>query len=143
MEDTLKALKLSRAGAMKVLDAAMAAAEKSGRPVSVAVADDGGHLMAFTRSDHAEKYTVLLAIHKARAAALTNFPTGRKSPTGNVRDDHHCLAITLAAGTENFVTMEGGVPIFVDGHVVGSVAVSGAGKRDQEIAQAGADVLAK
>jgi uncharacterized protein GlcG (DUF336 family) len=74
---------------------------------------------------------------------LTRFPTGRLSPTGNIRDDHHSLAITLAAGPENFVSMEGGVPIKVNGKVIGGVSVSGAGKKDQELAQMAADVLSK
>lgn len=141
--DTIAALKLTPAGARKVLDAALAAAAPTGRPVSVAVCDEGGHLMAFQRSDDAELYTIPIAINKARGAALTRFPTGRLSPTGNMRDDHHSLAITLAAGAENFVSMEGGVPIKVNGQVIGGVSVSGAGKRDQDLAQMAADILSK
>jgi tellurite resistance protein len=52
--DTITAIKLIPAGARKVLDAALAAAVPTGRPVSVAVCDEGGHLMAFQRSDDAE-----------------------------------------------------------------------------------------
>ena len=142
--DTVKnSLKLTPAGARKVMDAAMEAAKPAGRPVSVAVVDDGGHLIAFIRSDDAELYTIPVVIHKARAAALTRFPTGRMSAAGNLRDDHHSLAITLAAGPDNFVSMEGGVPIKVNGVVVGGVAVSGAAKKDQEIAQTAADSLTK
>ena len=111
--------------------------------MAVAVVDDGAHLMAFGRSDDAELYTIPIAIHKARGAALSRFATGRLSPTGNVRTDHQALAITLAAGTEYFVSMEDGVPIVVQGQVVGGVAVSGAGKKDQELAQQAADILSK
>lgn len=141
--DTITTIRLTPAGARKVLDAALAAAAAIGRPVSVAVCDDGGHLMAFQRSDDAEVYTINVAINKARAAALTRFPTGRLSPSGNMRDDHHCLAITFAAGPENFVSMEGGVPIKVNGTVIGGVSVSGAGKKDQELAQMAADTISK
>jgi len=141
--DTIAAIKLTPSGARKVLDAALAAAAPTGRPVSVAVCDEGGHLMAFQRSDDAELYTIPIAINKARGAALTRFPTGRLSPAGNIRDDHHSLAITLAAGPENFVSMEGGVPIKVNGKVIGGVSVSGAGKKDQELAQQAADILSK
>ena len=77
---------------MKVLEATLAAAEKKGRPVSVAVVDEGGHLIAFSRSDNAELYSIPIAVNKARGAALTRFPTGKKSPSGNLRDDHHSLA---------------------------------------------------
>jgi uncharacterized protein GlcG (DUF336 family) len=52
--DTLAARKLSKNGAMKVLNVALAAAESLNCAVSVAVVDDGGHLIAFGRSDRAE-----------------------------------------------------------------------------------------
>ena len=107
--DTVTALKLRREGAMKVLEAALQEAQKVGRPVSVAVVDDAGHLFAFSRTDHAELYSIPIAIAKARGAALTRFPTGKKSPTGNKRDDHHSLAITLAAGPDSFVSIPGGL----------------------------------
>jgi uncharacterized protein GlcG (DUF336 family) len=141
--DTMTALKLTREGAMKVLKTALRAAQKAGRPVSVAVVDDGGHLLVFSRTDHAELYSIPIAIAKARGAALTRFPTGKKSPTGNERSDHHALAITLAAGPDSFVSIPGGVPITANGQVVGAVAVSGAGNKDQEIAESAAAVIGK
>jgi len=128
---------------MKVLEAALKAAQSAGRPVSVAVVDDGGHLLVFSRTDHAELYSIPIAIAKARGAALTRFPTGKKSPTGNERSDHHALAITLAAGPDSFVSIPGGVPITVNGQVVGAIAVSGAGNHDQTIAESAAAVLGK
>ena len=139
--NTLSALKLTREGAMKVLEAALREAQITGRPVSVAVVDDGGHLLAFSRTDHAELYTIPIAVAKARGAALTRFPTGKKSPTGIERSDHHALAITLAAGTDSFVSIPGGVPIFSNGQLIGAVAVSGSGRKDGEIAQSAAAVL--
>jgi len=140
---TFTALKLTREGAMMVLEAALREAQKVGRPVSVAVVDEGGHLFAFSRTADAELYSIQLAIAKARGAALTRFPTGKKSPTGNERSDHHALAITLAAGPDSFVSIPGGVPLTVDGQVVGAVAVSGAGNHDQTIAQSAASVIGK
>lgn len=143
MDYSFNALKLTREGAMKVLEAAIEGAKKTNRPVSVAVVDEGGHLMAFSRTETAELYTVPIAIAKARSAAFTRFPTGKKSPTGNERSDHHALAITLAAGTDSFVSIGGGVPIFLKGQVVGGLSVSGAGHADGEIAQAAASILEK
>jgi glc operon protein GlcG len=140
---TTTAWKLTRAGAMMVLESAVTAAEKIGRPVSIAVVDEGGHLLAFTRTDDAELYGVPIAIAKARGAALTRFPTGKKSPTGNERSDHHALAITLAAGPDSFVSMPGGVPVKVSGRIVGAVGISGAGHKDAEIAEIAAVVLEK
>ena len=139
--DTVSVLKLTKKGAMKVMDAAFEAAKGYGRGVGVAVVDDGGNLMLFARSDDAELTTITVAQSKARAAAMTRFPTGKKSASGNDRSDHHALAITLAAGTDRFVTMEGGVPIKVKGQVVGAVAISGSGHHDGEIAKAAAAVL--
>ena len=140
---TTPTLELTRAGATRILESAVTAAERSGRAVSVAVVDAGGHLLAFTRTDHGEPYCVAIAIAKARGAALTRFPTGKKSPTGNERSDHHALAITLAAGPDSFVSMPGGVPVTASGRIVGAVGISGAGHQDGEIAQSAAMVLEK
>ncbi len=138
---TYTALKLTMEGAWKVLEAALTGVKDTGRPVSIAVVDEGGHLMAFTRTDDAELYSIQIAIAKARSAALTRFPTGKTSPSGNERSDHHALAITLAAGTDSFVSIGGGAPILVQGKVVGGVSVSGAGHSDAEIAKAAGVVL--
>jgi uncharacterized protein GlcG (DUF336 family) len=101
------------------------------------VVDDGGHLIAFGRSEEAELYSVAISQAKARSAAMTRFPSGKKSPSGNERDDHHAIAITLAAGPGSFVTIPGGFPIIVNGRCVGAVGASGAAKNDIEIALAG------
>jgi len=137
---TYTALKLTQQAAMGILKQTLEAAKEIGRPVSVAVVDEGGHLLAFSRSDHAELYTIQIALAKARTAALTRHPSGKKSPTGNERSLHHALAITLAAGTDVFVSMPGGVPITVNGQVVGGVGVSGAGHKDQDIAGTAVDL---
>jgi glc operon protein GlcG len=140
---TASTLEMTRAGATRVLEVAVRAAEQRGRAVSVAVVDAGGHLLAFTRTDHGEPYCVAIAIAKARGAALTRFPTGKKSPSGNERSDHHALAITLAAGPDSFVSMPGGVPVTASGRTVGGVGVSGAGHQDAEIAEAAGAALEK
>jgi len=140
---TTSTLELTRAGATKVLESAVSAAEQRGRAVSIAVVDAGGHLLAFTRTDQAAPYSVAIAIAKARGAALTRFPTGKRSPSGNERSDHHALAITLAAGADSFVSMPGGAPVTVSGRIVGAVGVSGAGHKDAEIAEIAATALEK
>jgi len=141
--DTIASRKLTREGAMKVLNTAVERAHALNCHVSIAVVDDGGHLIAFTRSEKAELYSIAIAHTKAKSAALTRFPSGKKSPTGNERSDHHALAITLAAGTDSFVTIEGGFPLFSEGEIVGAVAVSGAGSKDIDIAQTAAAALGK
>lgn len=140
--DTIAASKLTQEGAMKILQASLQKARTIGVGASIAIVDDGGHLLAFSRTDHARLYTIPVAIAKGRGAALTRFPTGKKSPTGKDRDDHHSLAITLAVGPGSFVTIPGGIPISVNGHFVGAVGVSGGvGEQDLEIAQAGVAAL--
>jgi uncharacterized protein GlcG (DUF336 family) len=135
--NVLMAPGLSRAGALAVLNGALKKAEELDASVSVAVVDSGAHLLAFMRTDDAELYSIPISMAKGRSAALTRFPSGKKSPSGNIRDDHHALAITLAAGPGSFVTIPGGLPIFHDGKIVGAIGVSGAGHRDVEIAEAG------
>ncbi|MBC2664926.1 heme-binding protein [Novosphingobium flavum] len=124
-------------GAQAIIAAALADGKARGRELSVAVVDAGGHIVAIARSDGAEIQTVQIAERKARTSAFTGVPSGPKSKAGNVGSDHHLLAITLAGGVENVVTVQGGVPIIVDGECIGGVGVSGAAHADGEIAAAG------
>jgi glc operon protein GlcG len=140
--DTDTVLKLTLEGAMKVVDAVLKEARARGKEISVSVMDAGGHPIVFARTDKASLTTISVAENKARCAAFTAYPTGKGSKAGNERSDFHALAITLAAGPDKMVTMQGGVPIIVKGQCVGGVAVSGAGHGDGEIAQVGAAVLA-
>ena len=140
--DTKTVLKLTQKGATRVMQAVLDEAHKRKKEISVAVVDAGGHLIVFARTDDAELTTITIAEHKARCAAFTGMPTGKLSRSGNERSDFHALAITLAAGVDRMVTMQGGVPLMVNGQLVGGVAVSGAGHSDGEIAQVGASLLA-
>jgi len=134
---TTTTVKLTQEGAMTILRGALDKAQSLGLPASVAVVDDGGLLLAFGRSEEAELYSVAISQAKTRSAALTRFPSGKKSPSGTERDDHHAIAITLAAGPGSFVTIPGGFPIMVNGRCVGAVGVSCASKNDIDIARAG------
>ena len=134
---TVTTVKLTEEGAMAILRGALEKARGLGLPASIAVVDDGGHLLAFARTDGAELYTVPIAVAKGRSAAFTRFPTGKKSPSGKERDDHHALAITLAVGPGSFVSIPGGLPISLNGQFLGAIGVSGAAQKDPEIAQAG------
>jgi uncharacterized protein GlcG (DUF336 family) len=103
---------------MKMFGAAVHKAHALTCHVNIAVVDDGGHLICFTRSEKAELYSIAIAQAKAESAARMRFPSGKKSPTGNERNDHHALAITLAAGAGSFVTIPGGFPLFAEGEIV-------------------------
>lgn len=141
---TISSLKLTEEGAMAILEAAREKARSMKLQVSIAVMDEGGHLLAFARGDGARLHTVPIAMAKARSAALTRNPTGKKSPSGRDMDDHQAIAITLAAGPGSLVTFPGGVPITVNGQCVGAVGVSGArSEEDREIAEAGIAALSE
>jgi len=139
--DTFSVLRLTKQGATKVMEAALEGAEAKGRNVSVAVVDDAGQLIVFARMDKAGLNTIPISQAKARCAARTRHPSGKLSKAGNERTDHHALATTLAAGTDNMVTMPGGHPIKIKDQVIGAVAVSGAGHSDGDIAKAAAAIL--
>jgi len=139
---TINKPQITLEGAMAVIRAVLAEARARGAELSVAVVDAGGHLVALARTDGAEIQTVQIAERKARTSAFTGVPSGPKSKAGNIGSDHHLLAITLAAGTENFVSVQGGQPLIVDGRCVGGVAVSGAAHADGELAAVGAAALA-
>jgi uncharacterized protein GlcG (DUF336 family) len=103
---TKTTIKLTQEGTMTVLHGALEKAKALGAAASVSVVvEDGGHMLAFGRSDDAELYSIAISTAKARSAALTRFPSGKKSPSGNERDDHHALAISLAAGPGSFGTI--------------------------------------
>jgi len=134
---------ITLAGAQAIIAAALAEGTSRGRELSVAVVDAGGHIVAIARSDGAEIQTVQIAERKARTSAFTGVPPGPKSKAGNVGSDHHLLAITLAGGVENVVTVQGGVPIIIGGECVGGVGVSGAAHADGDIAAIGLGAIAQ
>ena len=140
--DTKSSLKLTADGAEKILKAAIAKVKEMGIPMSVAIVDEGTHLLAFARTDGGKPHTVKIAIAKARAAASNRMPTGKVGSAGTPLDDFMATALMLAAGPDLYVTFLGGLPVEVDGHCVGGVGVSGGtGQQDVEVAQAGLAAL--
>lgn len=139
---TVKTLKLTQAGAERILQAALAKAPEIGHPMSIAIVDEGTHLLLFARMDGGKPHGIRIAQAKARAAASNRMPTGRVGSTGNQLDDVGAIMLPLAAGPDLYVTMPGGLPIVVDGHCVGGIGVSGGtGQQDTEVAQAGLAAL--
>ena len=123
---------LTQADVSKVLDAAQQEAERENWAITVAVTDDGGHLLALRRLDGAAPFTADVAANKARSAAM-----GRK--------ETQVFEEMINAGRTAFVSapmqalLSGGVPIIVDGQVVGAVGISGV-KPDQDVQVAKAAV---
>jgi glc operon protein GlcG len=133
-------IRLNLAGAETVLDAAKAKAKAMGLKSNVAVVDDGGHLMAFARMDGARPASASTAIAKAVSAATFRQETG-PLPVGGEPNVLLSLGIENAGGGK-ITTLKGGVPIVVDGQVIGAVgAGGGAGEQDAEVCEAGVRAL--
>lgn len=141
---TITTMKLTQEGCDIIVDAALAKARELKQVVSVCIVDAGGHLMAFKRMTNGRAHNTLIAQAKARSAALTTAATGKKGRDGSEIPDHQVLAQTLAVGPGWFVSIEGGIPVTVDGQCIGAVGVSGAPSAvDRQIGQAGIDAFAK
>jgi len=126
---------LSLEGAKKVIAAAVAEAKRLDAPGGViAVVDDGGNLMALERLDNTFAAGANISIGKARTAVLFKKPT-------KVFEDIIKNGRTSMVALENFTPLQGGVPIILDGQVIGGVGVSGAAsaQQDEELAIAGAN----
>ena len=127
---------LSAADVKKIMAAAEAEATQNGWAVSIAVVDDGGHLLAMQRLDKAAPISSHICVEKARTSALGC----RES---KVYED------VINNGRVSFVTaptlqgmLEGGVPVVVDGHCIAAVGVSGVkSSEDAQIAKAGIAAL--
>lgn len=113
------------------LDAGLAHAREKGWNVTVAVVDEGGHLLAMKRLDGAQPISSHIAVEKARTAALGQRGSGVYEKM--INDGRTAfLCVDMLKGT-----LEGGLPIQADGHFVGAVGVSGVKpNEDLEIAQA-------
>jgi uncharacterized protein GlcG (DUF336 family) len=135
MSDVVPFLKLSYAGAVKMLAAAVAKAETMGVPQCIAIVDNGGSMLAFARMDGAKPLSVDSATRKAVTAASS------RAPTGGMAEG---LDLRLAIATQGkLINVKGGLPIVVDGHTIGGIGVgSGTGDQDLEVAKAGVAALA-
>jgi len=141
---TVPSSKLSQEGCDIIVNAAIEKAKELKQIVSICVVDAGGHLMAFKRMTNGRTHNTLIAQAKARGAAVTTAATGKTARDGSEIPDHQALAQTLAVGPGWFVSIEGGLPIAVDGQCIGAVGVSGAPSAvDRQIGQAGIDAFNK
>jgi glc operon protein GlcG len=135
--------KLTLEGARAILTAAERRATEIQVPMDIAVVDDGGYLLAFARMDGAKISSVTIALVKAQAAAARRAPTGPAK--GGTSEVNVPLSIGLAvANPQQQIPIRGGLPLMVDGQIVGAIGVS-AGNEDQdtEVALAGVAALEK
>lgn len=127
---------LSADDVQAILSAARAEADNNNWGVTIAVADDGGHLLGLLRLDGAPPMSAHIGPSKAKTAAMA-------------RKETKILEDVINNGRTAFVTapyvdglLEGGVPIVVDGQCVGAVGVSGVkSDQDAQIARAGIAAL--
>jgi glc operon protein GlcG len=131
---TINVMALDQDGAQTVLHTANENAQQRNAPSAIAVVDPAGDLLAFQRMDGVRPASADLAIEKARTAARL------QRPTAEIEDN-------VNQGRTAFVTagipaLRGGVPIRVNGAVVGAVGVAGLSKEiDAEIANTAATAL--
>ena len=136
------AKRLTGAGAKKMMATAIAAAERDGIAIAVAIADAGGHLLLLERMDGGRFHTVHSATTKAVCAASNRRPTGAKGAQAQALDTIHALGLALAAGAERWTAMEGGCPILAGGECIGGVGVAGGNwEFDEKLAQEAADSI--
>jgi uncharacterized protein GlcG (DUF336 family) len=122
-------IELDLATALRMVAAAHREAVRRSVLVSAAVVDAGGHLIAFGRMDGAEIAGPCLAVDKAYTAVANRIATSElatlAAPGGELFGLH-------ANGGGRFVIFGGGLPIAIDGVIVGGIGVSGASVADDE-----------
>ncbi|MGC2195120.1 MAG: heme-binding protein [Terriglobales bacterium] len=120
---------LTLQGAERVIAAAKAEAQRLQAPGGVvAVVDDGGNLMALERLDGTFSAGANISIGKAKTAVMFKKPTRFFEELINSSGKGRTVMTVL----ENFTPLIGGIPITVDGQIVGGVGVSGAASADQD-----------
>ncbi|MGG7603460.1 GlcG/HbpS family heme-binding protein [Massilia sp. BKSP1R2A-1] len=120
----------------KIAAGAEAEALRNNWAVSFAIVDDGGHLLWFQRLDSAAPTSSYIAPAKAKTAAL-----GRRE-SKVYEDVINNGRVSFLSAPEIEGMLEGGVPVIVDGHVIGAVGVSGVkSNEDAQVAKAGIAAL--
>jgi len=121
--------------AKKIADAAEADAVKKGVTVVIAIVDDGGHLILLERLDDTQVASVDVGIGKARTAAIYRRPS-------KVFEDQIKEGRVAALALSGATPLQGGIPIIVDGKVIGAIGVSGNTPQvDESIAIVGASII--
>jgi len=123
--------------AKKVMAGAEAEAKKNNWPVVITIVDSGGNLVMLSRLDNAQWGSIEVAKDKARSAVAFRRPT--KVFQDLIAQGGANLRLLNLSGAS---MLEGGIPIVIEGKVVGAVGVSGVtSQQDAQIGQAGIDTL--
>ncbi|MDG2175969.1 MAG: heme-binding protein [Gammaproteobacteria bacterium] len=125
---------ISLSDAKTVTAAAVEVAQNNGWLMAIAIVDTGGHLVYFEKLDGTQTGSVEVAIDKARSAALFRRPT--KVFEDGVAQGGQGIRLLNLRGA---VPLDGGIPIIVDGELIGGIGMSGgSGEQDGIAARAGA-----
>ena len=123
--------------AKKIAASAITEARKNNWTMAVAIIDTGGHLVYFEKMDGTQTGSVRVAIGKGRSAVLFKRPT--KAFQDMVAAGGEGLRMLRLEGA---VPIEGGLPLLMNGKIVGAIGVSGGtSQQDGVVAKAGADTL--
>jgi len=123
--------------ATRVIEAAKAEAQKNNWPVAITIVDSGGHVVAMQRMDNTQLGSIAAAEDKARTSVFFRRPS--KAFEDAVANGGIGLRVLGLRGATPY---DGGLPIFIDGKLVGAVGVSGVlPAQDGQIASAGANAL--
>ena len=123
--------------AKKAMAAAEAEAKKNNWPVSITIVDSGGNVVMLQKLDNTQHASVAIA-------------TGKATTANNFRRPSKALEDVVAGGgaglrllrVDGLTPLEGGVPIVIDGKIVGGIGVSGVtSQQDAQVAKAGADAV--
>jgi uncharacterized protein GlcG (DUF336 family) len=121
--------------AKRVADAAEAEAHNNDWPMAIAIAEPTGALVYFAKMDGTQYASIKLAKAKAETAATYRRPTRMLT---EALDNGHLLFLTF----EGLCAAPGGLPLVLDGKLIGAIGVSGgAGHQDETVARAGVDAL--
>ena len=122
--------------AKKVMAGAEAEAKKNNWPVAIDILDSGGPMVMMQRLDNTQGGSTDIAKDKARTAVAL------RRPTKALQDAIAQGGVNLRFLSTGFSVLEGGIPIILDGKIIGSIGVSGVtSQQDAQTAQAGIDNL--
>ncbi|MDZ4686632.1 MAG: heme-binding protein [Planctomycetaceae bacterium] len=128
---------ITLAQARKVMAAAEAEATKQNWPVAIAIVDAGGHLVLFQRLENTQLGSIEVALEKAKTSALFRRPT--KAFEDTLKDGGTSLRVLRLPKA---LPIEGGLPILVDGKLIGAIGVSGVkATEDAQVSAAGLAAL--
>jgi uncharacterized protein GlcG (DUF336 family) len=116
--------------AKRMLEAGEKEAEKQGVPMSMAISDAGGNLIAFRRMDSAALFSIQIAMDKAYTTAFG------KMPTGSFANFYRTGELAPLFFHKRWITFPGGFPIIKDGAILGGIGVSGGTVEDVYVARA-------